>query len=74
MYTLAAWVGYVALWYASVLPGRNAGSAVERAVHGIPVVLGPIVILFIRRIVQIWFTRKGDAEGWTHLHTQRCPN
>ncbi|KAK7032526.1 hypothetical protein VNI00_012923 [Paramarasmius palmivorus] len=63
MYTLAAWVGYVALWYTSILPGRNTGGAVERAVRGIPVVLGPILILFIRRIVQIWYTRKGDAEG-----------
>ncbi|KAL0571303.1 hypothetical protein V5O48_010653 [Marasmius crinis-equi] len=65
LYTLAAWAAYVGLWYTRILPGRNSGGAAERAVRGVPVVLGPIVILFIRRIVQIWFTRKGDAEEKT---------
>ncbi|KAF9254545.1 hypothetical protein L218DRAFT_1082281 [Marasmius fiardii PR-910] len=65
LYTLAGWVAYVALWYTSILPGRNSGGTAERAVRGVPVVLGPIVILFIRRIVQIWYTRIGDAEEKT---------
>ncbi|KAG7091727.1 hypothetical protein E1B28_008128 [Marasmius oreades] len=65
LYTLAGWAAYVALWYTRVLPGRYTGGTVQRAVRGVPVVLGPIVILFIRRIVQIWYTRIGDAEEKT---------
>ncbi|KAK0207135.1 hypothetical protein DFS33DRAFT_1382210 [Desarmillaria ectypa] len=66
LYTLVAWVVYVALWYTRALPslaGYYRNLRVERAVKGLPVVIGPIIILFIRRIVQIWYTRKGDAEG-----------
>jgi len=37
----------------------------QKALGALPVILGPIVILFIRRIVQIWYTRKGDAEERT---------
>lgn len=64
LYTLAGWVGYVSLWYLGLLPNisGHAKSRFERAVKGAPVVIGPIVILFVRRIVQIWYTRKGDAE------------
>ncbi|KAL0065045.1 hypothetical protein AAF712_008040 [Marasmius tenuissimus] len=65
LYTLAGWVAYVALWYTSILPGRDSDGTAERAIRGVPVVLGPVVILFIRRIVQIWFTRKGDVEEKT---------
>ncbi|PPQ92761.1 hypothetical protein CVT25_003870, partial [Psilocybe cyanescens] len=67
LYTLAAWGAYVSLWYLNALPGitdgtyvRNAG--MERIVKVLPVAIGPIVILFIRRVVQIWYKRKGDAE------------
>ncbi|KAK1225841.1 hypothetical protein PQX77_011202 [Marasmius sp. AFHP31] len=33
LYTLAGWVAYVALWYTSILPGRNSGGTTERAVR-----------------------------------------
>jgi len=67
LYTLAAWTAYVSLWYMNILPSfldhRHGRSlAAEKAVKGIPVVIGPIVILFIRRVVQIWYKKKGDAE------------
>ncbi|KAF8627932.1 hypothetical protein AX17_006087 [Amanita inopinata Kibby_2008] len=68
LYTLAAWVAYVSLWYMRLLPdfyGVRRRSGTERAIKGIPVVLGPILVLFIRRIVQIWYRRKGDAEERT---------
>ncbi|KAK7453453.1 hypothetical protein VKT23_011725 [Stygiomarasmius scandens] len=67
LYTLAAWVAYVMLWYMDIIPwlGIKSSVKVERAVKGIPVIIGPILILFIRRIVQIWYTRKGDAEERT---------
>ncbi|TCD69552.1 hypothetical protein EIP91_007176 [Steccherinum ochraceum] len=64
IYTLSVWAAYVSLWYVNWLPHvhwpRNPN--LERSVKGIPVFVGPIIILFIRRIVQIWFTRKGNAE------------
>jgi len=68
VYTLAIWVLYVSLWYAGVLPnlsGRARTSGIEKAVKGAPVVVGPILILFTRRIVQLWYTRIGDAEEKT---------
>jgi len=37
----------------------------EKVAKGAVVVLGPIAILFLRRIVQIWFARKGAAEEKT---------
>ncbi|PFH48982.1 hypothetical protein AMATHDRAFT_148667 [Amanita thiersii Skay4041] len=65
LYTLAAWVAYVTLWYMKLLPDFHPGyrhNGAEKAIKAVPVILGPIVILFIRRIVQIWYQRKGDAE------------
>ncbi|KAH7921077.1 hypothetical protein BV22DRAFT_1132563 [Leucogyrophana mollusca] len=58
--TLAVWVAYVSLWYAGFLSGAQG---VEKAAKGVAVLLGPIIILFTRRIVQLWYARKGDAEG-----------
>ncbi|KAJ6584568.1 hypothetical protein B0H19DRAFT_877664, partial [Mycena capillaripes] len=67
LYTLAAWLVYLAVWYFGFVSGGSAGRVkpVERAVRALPVFVGPIVILFIRRIVQIWYARKGDAEDKT---------
>ncbi|EDR15508.1 uncharacterized protein LACBIDRAFT_301960 [Laccaria bicolor S238N-H82] len=70
LYTLATWVAYVSLWYVEYLPQIRDSAGVrsvglERAVKAFPVLIGPIVILFIRRIVQIWYKRKGDAEEKT---------
>ncbi|KAK0190310.1 hypothetical protein F5146DRAFT_1043706 [Armillaria mellea] len=54
------------------LAGYYRNARVEKAVKGMPVVVGTYhcrswlsSILFIRRIVQIWYTRKGDAEEKT---------
>lgn len=68
MYTLAFWTVYVTMWYTNVLPnfsGRRSNSAFEKLVKGSPVLGGPIVILFTRRITQIWYSRKGDVEEKT---------
>jgi len=68
LYTLAGWVAYVSLWYMGILPNKSEDARsrkVERAVKAAPVVVGPIIILFIRRIVQVWYKRKGDAEEKT---------
>ncbi|RXW18256.1 hypothetical protein EST38_g7596 [Candolleomyces aberdarensis] len=67
LYTLAAWVAYVSLWYMNALPNmrehRTAKQEkIDKAVKAIPVVVGPVIILFIRRIVQLWYERKGNAE------------
>ncbi|KAJ7648203.1 hypothetical protein DFH06DRAFT_573688 [Mycena polygramma] len=67
LYALAAWIVYLGVWYLGFVSGGSAGRVrgVERAVRALPVFVGPIVILFIRRIVQIWYARKGDAEDKT---------
>ncbi|KAL9713275.1 hypothetical protein Ac2012v2_004516 [Leucoagaricus gongylophorus] len=67
IYTLFGWVAYTTLWYLDILPSLFRPTAgrpaiVERAMRGLPVFVGPIIILFIRRIVQVWYTRKADAE------------
>ncbi|KAF7976100.1 hypothetical protein HWV62_7521 [Athelia sp. TMB] len=68
LWTLSIWVAYVSVWYAGLLPnlsGHSQRSGFEKAVKGAPVVVGPILILFTRRIVQLWYTRKADAEEKT---------
>ncbi|KZP08388.1 hypothetical protein FIBSPDRAFT_803056 [Athelia psychrophila] len=68
LWTLAIWVAYVSAWYTSMLPnlsGHAQKSGFEKAVKGAPVVVGPIIILFTRRIVQLWYTRKANAEEKT---------
>ncbi|KAF9645401.1 hypothetical protein BDM02DRAFT_3101450 [Thelephora ganbajun] len=68
LYTLTFWVVYVSLWYAQVLPifnGYRPNTAFGKFVKGVPVLVGPILILFARRIAQIWYTRIGDAEEKT---------
>ncbi|KIM73550.1 hypothetical protein PILCRDRAFT_824597 [Piloderma croceum F 1598] len=68
VYAFSIWALYVSLWYAGVLPnlsGHARKSGIEKAVKGAPVVVGPIFILFTRRIVQLWYTRIGDAEEKT---------
>ncbi|KAJ7508809.1 hypothetical protein B0H11DRAFT_1962692 [Mycena galericulata] len=68
LYALAGWLTYVAVWYFGFVSSRGANRRVppvERALMALPVFIGPILILFIRRIVQIWYNRKGNAEEKT---------
>ncbi|KZS96441.1 hypothetical protein SISNIDRAFT_463924 [Sistotremastrum niveocremeum HHB9708] len=72
LYTLAAWVAYVGVWYTGILPkfgpvGRGGRETnLGKTLQGLPVVVGPVLyagsVLFIRRLVQLWYTRKGNAE------------
>ncbi|KAL6302717.1 hypothetical protein BKA93DRAFT_900240 [Sparassis latifolia] len=67
IYAIALWAAYGSLWlwYTDLLPnlsGHHRNSKFEKAVKAFPVFVGPIVILFVRRIVQIWYTRTGDTE------------
>ncbi|KAI0041960.1 hypothetical protein FA95DRAFT_1500719 [Auriscalpium vulgare] len=65
LYAIAAWGAYGGLWYVGFLPNlsnHRPNSQFERALKGLPTVIGPILILFTRRIVQLWYARIGDAE------------
>jgi endoplasmic reticulum junction formation protein lunapark len=42
-YALAGWGLYVSLWYAEWLPGTGFAKAVDQAVKGMPVLMGPIL-------------------------------
>ncbi|KAH7096809.1 hypothetical protein BKA62DRAFT_718528 [Auriculariales sp. MPI-PUGE-AT-0066] len=53
VYAGSTWVVYVALWYVRLLPNAH------------PVLVGPILILFARRIMEAWYTRIGNAEEAT---------
>ncbi|KAJ7218376.1 hypothetical protein GGX14DRAFT_549925 [Mycena pura] len=65
--TLGTWLAYLGVWYLGFVSGgatkRMRGA--ERALRALPVFVGPIFILFIRRIVQIWYNRNGNAEEKT---------
>ncbi|KDQ22573.1 hypothetical protein PLEOSDRAFT_1095009 [Pleurotus ostreatus PC15] len=61
LYTAAAYVVYVCLWYFQAL-------TLPRGVALAPVVVGPLIVLFIRRIVQLWYSRKEANEEKTLQH------
>ncbi|GAA6010711.1 hypothetical protein JCM11491_002909 [Sporobolomyces phaffii] len=63
-YGLALWVLYVALWYFGVVGGRYAahGAAVEKVAGIAPMVLGPVVIVFTRRLVRHYYRRREAKE------------
>ncbi|TDL25384.1 hypothetical protein BD410DRAFT_766007 [Rickenella mellea] len=68
LYTFVIWTVYVVLWYTGWLPNmsqRPNASAFEKMAKGTPLVLGPILIQFSRRIVQTWYSRIGNAEEST---------
>ncbi|RDX51720.1 hypothetical protein OH76DRAFT_1401138 [Lentinus brumalis] len=65
VYALLAWIVYTSLWYMDFIPQLTTHprrSKYERTVKGVPVFVGPIVFLFVRRIMQMWYTRIGNAE------------
>ena len=52
LYTLAAWVAYVSLWYMNALPNMREHRTVkqekiDKAIKAIPVVVGPVMSVFI---------------------------
>ncbi|KDQ34229.1 hypothetical protein PLEOSDRAFT_1110894 [Pleurotus ostreatus PC15] len=58
LYTAAAYLVYVCSWYFRAF-------ALPRGVALAPVILGPLIVLFIRRIVQLWYSRKEAHEEKT---------
>ncbi|VDB85526.1 unnamed protein product [Peniophora sp. CBMAI 1063] len=62
LYALAGWGLYVSLWYMEVLPRPGFSTATDQLLRGAPVFIGPILVLLVRRLVQLWYKRKGDAE------------
>ncbi|KAG8945018.1 hypothetical protein FRC04_001274 [Tulasnella sp. 424] len=68
LYAIGFWMLYVLLWW-TVLPRYQLWAyhsrddrAIQSIIKGVPAVVGPIFILFIRRLVQLWYARKGDQE------------
>ncbi|KAG9218476.1 hypothetical protein CCMSSC00406_0010369 [Pleurotus cornucopiae] len=61
LYTAAAYGVYVCLWYFQAL-------TLPRGVALAPVLVGPLIVLFIRRIVQLWYSRKEAHEEKTLQH------
>lgn len=64
LYMVSLWFLYAAAWYSGIM-GQTFRNKTEKAIRALPVVIGPIIVLFIRRIVQLWFNRKGNAEEKT---------
>ncbi|KIY64447.1 hypothetical protein CYLTODRAFT_401875 [Cylindrobasidium torrendii FP15055 ss-10] len=67
LYTVSAYVLYVVLWYMRSLPpligmGIRVTRDAEKALKGVFVLVGPVLIFALRRVVQIWYSRKGNAE------------
>ncbi|KAG8982471.1 hypothetical protein FRB90_006766 [Tulasnella sp. 427] len=68
LYAIGFWTLYVLLWW-TILPRYQLWAyhsrddkTIQSIIKGIPAVVGPIFILFIRRLVQRWYARKGDQE------------
>ncbi|KAG8959993.1 hypothetical protein FRC03_007219 [Tulasnella sp. 419] len=78
LYAFGFWVLYLGLWWTfldrvkifdrgvagrdGVVRRRKDKETIDRIVKSIPAVVGPIAILFVRRIVQLFYHNKGDAE------------
>ncbi|KAF8309252.1 hypothetical protein DL93DRAFT_2085829 [Clavulina sp. PMI_390] len=70
IYTLACWAIYTFVWYLNLMPRyfserTRSNIELERLAHLAPVIIGPIAALFLRRIIQYWYRRKGAAEEAT---------
>ncbi|KAG8992991.1 hypothetical protein FRB94_007894 [Tulasnella sp. JGI-2019a] len=68
LYAIGAWLIYLAAWW-TVLPRwyiwkpRSRDEVtLQTIIKAIPAIVGPILILFIRRIVQSWYRRKAEWE------------
>ncbi|KIO26063.1 hypothetical protein M407DRAFT_204019 [Tulasnella calospora MUT 4182] len=68
LYAIGFWMLYLLLWW-TVLPRYQLWAyhsrddrTIQSIIKGVPAVVGPIFILFIRRLVQLWYARKGDQE------------
>ncbi|KAH7887249.1 hypothetical protein F5I97DRAFT_1935458 [Phlebopus sp. FC_14] len=59
--TIFMWFTYVGLWYTRTLPTAWRESGLGKAA----VLVGPVLILFARRMMQIWYSWKGDREEKT---------
>ncbi|KAL4063473.1 hypothetical protein V8B97DRAFT_2085269 [Scleroderma yunnanense] len=59
--TFLLWFAYVSLWYTRKLPQTWRDSGPGQAA----VLVGPILILFARRMMQIWYSWKGGREEKT---------
>ncbi|KAG6373895.1 hypothetical protein JVT61DRAFT_6048 [Boletus reticuloceps] len=57
--TFFLWFAYVSLWYTRTLPSTWHDSTFGTA----GMVVGPVLILFARRMMQIWYSWKGNREG-----------
>ncbi|KAL8280644.1 hypothetical protein RQP46_006967 [Phenoliferia psychrophenolica] len=65
-YGLGLWAVYVLLWWLGVVGGLlGEGHAFGKALQALPVVGGPVLIIFTRRILRSWYTRKREAEETT---------
>ncbi|KAG2120374.1 hypothetical protein DEU56DRAFT_894853 [Suillus clintonianus] len=59
--TLSLWISFVYLWYARMLPATWHDSLLAK----VAVLVGPVIILFARRMMQIWYSWKGGREEKT---------
>ncbi|KIK39895.1 hypothetical protein CY34DRAFT_807743 [Suillus luteus UH-Slu-Lm8-n1] len=59
--TLSLWISFVYLWYTRTLPAAWHDSLLAK----VAVLVGPVIILFARRMMQIWYSWKGGREEKT---------
>ncbi|KIK95952.1 hypothetical protein PAXRUDRAFT_826514 [Paxillus rubicundulus Ve08.2h10] len=59
--TFFLWFAYVSLWYTRTLPSTWRESGPGK----VAILVGPILILFARRMMQIWYSWKGGREEKT---------
>ncbi|KAF8323487.1 uncharacterized protein EI90DRAFT_3157601 [Cantharellus anzutake] len=70
LYTLAGWTVYSFIWHLDLVPNffkerTRSNMEIERIAQMAPVVIGPLIALFLRRIIQLWYRQKGAGEEKT---------
>ncbi|GAA5908260.1 hypothetical protein JCM6882_006786 [Rhodosporidiobolus microsporus] len=62
-WAIGLWVFYTVLWYLGVVRFRLNGGALDQVVSAAPVLVVPVLIVFVRRFVRWFYHRKQDKEA-----------
>jgi len=68
LYAIGGWLVYLAAWWTVLprwylwTPHSRDEKTLQNIIKAVPALVGPVLILFIRRIVQSWYTRKAELE------------
>jgi len=62
LYSFFLWVAYTAAWYLELLPRSWGTTDVLKVLKALPVGAVPVIIVFIRRLVQMFYSWRASSE------------